>query len=135
MKKFIALAALVIIAACGEKPSAKEDSAAPTPTTGAAAPEPIETASASTEQEVSPEELGRISFNECAICHTVNEGDANRVGPNLFNIAGNEAGKVEGFAYSRAMAESGMIWTDENLDGFLENPQGFMRGNRMGYVG
>jgi len=78
---------------------------------------------------------GRKRFTACAVCHTVKEGDPARIGPNLFGIVGKPAGAADGFAYSKAMSEAGIVWTEDNLNAFLENPQGFMRGNRMGYAG
>jgi cytochrome c2 len=78
---------------------------------------------------------GRKRFTACAVCHTVKEGDPARIGPNLFGIVGKPAGAAEGFAYSKAMSEAGIVWTEDNLNAFLENPQGFMRGNRMGFAG
>ena len=120
MKYALVLAAALILAACGEN---------------AESAGPATAATAAAEAPASPEERGRKLFNECAVCHTVKEGEGNRVGPNLFGIAGSPAGAVEGFAYSKAMKESGVVWTDETLDGFLENPVSYMRGNRMAYPG
>ncbi len=78
---------------------------------------------------------GRQLFSPCAVCHAVKEGDAARVGPNLYGIVGRQAGADPAFAYSKAMRESGVVWTEDNLDAFIENPQMFIRGNRMGYAG
>jgi cytochrome c2 len=78
---------------------------------------------------------GRKRFTACAVCHTVKEGEPARIGPNLFGIVGKPAGAADGFAYSKAMSEAGIVWTEDNLNAFLENPQGFMRGNRMGFAG
>ena len=50
-------------------------------------------------------------------------------------VVGREAGSRDDFAYSTAMREAGVTWTEENLDQFLENPQQFIRGNRMAYAG
>lgn len=124
--KYAFAAASLILAACGEK----------TESTGpAAAAEPAAAPPATAEAPASPEERGRKLFNECAVCHTAKEGEGNRVGPNLFGVVGSPAGAVEGFAYSKAMTESGVVWTDETLDGYLENPMVYMRGNRMAYPG
>ena len=120
-----AAAAALVLAACGEKTESTGPAAATAP---AAAPSAAET-------PASPEERGRKLFNECAVCHTAKEGEGNRVGPNLFGVVGSTAGTVEGFAYSKAMTESGIVWTDETLDGYLENPMVYIRGNRMAYPG
>jgi cytochrome c len=124
MKKFAAFALFLTLAACGENSasqSAQSSAAAPAATASAV--------------PATPEERGRKLFNECAVCHTAKQGDANRVGPNLFGIVGAKAGQVDGFAYSKAMQDSGIVWTEETLNAYLENPQTFMRGNRMAYAG
>lgn len=132
MKKLTVIAAALVLAGCGQETSSASDSAAPAGTADESAPGDAGAGGAET---ASLADEGRRYFNECAVCHTVKEGDANRIGPNLFNIVGREAGQADGFAYSTAMAQSGIVWTEENLDAFLENPQNFMRGNRMAYVG
>jgi hypothetical protein len=51
-------------------------------------------------------------------------------GPNLLDVVGRPADSVAGFEYSAAMMaarEAGLIWTVENLDGFLVNPTQFLR--------
>ena len=126
MKRTLALAAALTLAACGQSSdNAKTENA------GTALP----SAQAAETPQPTPEERGRRFFNECAVCHTTQEGAAHRVGPNLFGIVGREAGKAEGFSYSKALGESDLVWTDENLDAYIQNPQGFIPGNRMAYAG
>jgi cytochrome c len=122
VKHLTIFAVFLALCACGDKTASS--AAAPAPASKEASAPPA-----------SPEERGRKQFNECAVCHTAKAGEANRVGPNLFGVAGREAGMVEGFAYSKALTESDIVWTDENLGAFIENPQAFLRGNRMAYAG
>jgi len=56
-------------------------------------------------------------------------------GPNLYGIVGEKAGMRSGFAYSSAMRDSGVVWTAEALDAFLQAPAKFMPGNRMAFSG
>ena len=56
-------------------------------------------------------------------------------GPNLFNIVGKPAGAIEGYNYSDAMQNSGLIWTNVNLDGFLTNPEQFLKGTKARFPG
>jgi len=77
---------------------------------------------------------GKKVFNKCKACHSLEEGKK-KVGPSLFGVIGREAGKVEGFKYSKAMMESGVTWTEENIDAYLAKPKEFIPGNKMVFVG
>jgi cytochrome c2 len=81
---------------------------------------------------------GETVFRACAACHEIGEGARNRVGPALNNTYGNTVAHVEGFRYSPALreaGESGMVWDEETLAGYLADPRGFIRGNRMAFQG
>jgi cytochrome c len=78
---------------------------------------------------------GAELFNRCKICHSVDAGGPNRVGPNLHGVFGRTAGSVPGFAYSPAMKKSGIVWNGDTLTKFLRDPLGFMPGSRMGFPG
>lgn len=78
---------------------------------------------------------GTKVFKKCKACHTVDQGGKNKVGPNLFGIVGKEAGKVEGFKYSKAMKGSGLTWDEATLDGFLKKPKKYMKGTKMSFAG
>lgn len=77
---------------------------------------------------------GEKAFGKCKACHTVEEGK-NRVGPSLYGVVGREAGAIEGFRYSDAMQKADIVWDDENLHKYLENPKGFLPGNKMIFAG
>jgi cytochrome c len=79
-------------------------------------------------------ENGQKVFRQCQACHVVDQ-EQNRVGPHLVGIIGREAGSVEGFNYSPAMAESGIVWTKETIAEYLADPRGYVGGNRMAFAG
>lgn len=66
----------------------------------------------------------------CAGCHSL---DASRIGPSHRGVVGRKAGDVAGFAYSPAVKASDVVWTDETLDRWLENPQAVIPGQRMNF--
>jgi len=78
---------------------------------------------------------GEKVFKKCKACHTVDKGGKNRVGPNLFGVAGMPAGKVPGYKYSGAMKSSGVTWDDASLDKFLKKPKNFIKKSKMGFSG
>lgn len=81
---------------------------------------------------------GEALFRQCAACHEIGEGARNRVGPALNGVYGSAVASVEGFRYSPALRDaggSGMVWDEETLAGYLADPRGFIRGNRMAFQG
>lgn len=79
---------------------------------------------------------GQKEAKKCAACHTFENGGADKVGPNLWDILDNGIANNAGFAYSSAMAEhQSDNWTYESLDAFLENPKAFVPGTKMSFAG
>ncbi|WP_048645359.1 c-type cytochrome [Nitratireductor soli] len=82
---------------------------------------------------------GEAIFKRCQACHTVDDGGANKVGPNLWEIVDRPIASHEGFSYSASMKEfsegGSKLWTYENLDHFLISPKGFMPGTAMAFAG
>ncbi len=78
---------------------------------------------------------GKTAFQRCAICHRVEQNGGNGIGPNLFAIAGRKAGSIAGFNYSAAMKNSGIIWSADKLDAYIEHPAAVVPGNRMAFAG
>jgi cytochrome c len=81
-------------------------------------------------------EKGQQIAKQCLACHTFEKGGPNKVGPNLWNIVGDERGKDRGgFNFSSAMKSKGGKWTYEELDKFLANPRGYISGTAMTFAG
>ena len=77
---------------------------------------------------------GKKVFRKCKACHKVKEGK-NAVGPSLFKIVGANAASVEGFKYSQAMTDSGVVWDLEALTAFLKKPKALVPGTKMAFGG
>jgi cytochrome c len=82
---------------------------------------------------------GKSMFQlHCQACHTTGEGVSHKVGPNLFGVFGAKAGKRDYSYerhYSKVLKQSQIIWNEQNLHYFLENPKGFLPGTKMPFVG
>lgn len=79
---------------------------------------------------------GEKVFAKCAACHTVNQGGANGIGPNLYGTVGEPIGQGKGgFAFSDALKSKGGNWTFENLDHWLTSPREFAPGTKMTFAG
>jgi cytochrome c len=81
---------------------------------------------------------GEDVFKKCSACHKVGDAAKNGVGPILNGVVGRKAGTVEGFNYSDASKEAGskgLIWSEESLLKYLENPAAFMPKMKMVFPG
>ncbi len=78
---------------------------------------------------------GKKVFKKCKVCHTLNKGGKNRVGPNLFGIVGAKAASKKGYRYSKAMKGSGLTWDEATLDKFLKKPKKLVKKTKMGFSG
>jgi cytochrome c len=77
---------------------------------------------------------GKSVFVQCQTCHTTQAG-VNKVGPSLHGIIGRHSGAVPGFNYSTANKGSGIVWTEQELWVYLENPQKTVPGTYMTFTG
>jgi cytochrome c len=72
---------------------------------------------------------GKKYFVRCGGCHTLKKG-RNRTGPSLHCIVGRPAGTAPRYSYSssmKALAKTGLKWTEANLFNYLENPREFLK--------
>ena len=77
---------------------------------------------------------GKKVFKKCVACHSLEEGK-NKMGPPLNNLLGRKAGSVEGYKYSKAMKNSGVVWDEESLDKFITKPRKFIPKTKMSFRG
>ncbi|MGI9260739.1 MAG: FAD-dependent oxidoreductase, partial [Woeseiaceae bacterium] len=84
-------------------------------------------------RDVSTRQQAELLFMRCQACHSVAEGEAHKLGPNLHDIVGSDAAGQEEFEYSAALQESGLHWDRETLSRWLRNPGDVVPGNAMIY--
>jgi cytochrome c len=78
---------------------------------------------------------GEQVFAKCQSCHSLT---ANSTGPNLTGVEGRKPGTEPGFNYSPAMQAFGAkqpIWDYEHIFEFIKNPQAYISGTKMTFVG
>lgn len=51
------------------------------------------------------------------------------------NVIGRVAGTSPGYAYSEALAKSGVVWTEAALRAWMDDNTGFTPGTKMRHVG
>ena len=79
---------------------------------------------------------GEKVFAKCTSCHSIEQGGANGIGPNLFAVLGKPVGKhAAGFAYSSDLAGLGGEWTYELIDQWLKSPRAVAAGTKMSFAG
>lgn len=73
---------------------------------------------------------------QCAACHSVNKGGAAGVGPNLYGVMNDKMFSKAGYSFSSSVkSKAAGPWTYQEMNEWLDNPQKFAPGTRMGYTG
>ena len=80
-------------------------------------------------------EAGKAAFRKCASCHQVGPSARGGFGPKLTGVIGRKAGATTDYKYSAAMKNANIVWTEQNLAGFLKAPSDFIPGNNMRFWG
>jgi cytochrome c len=78
---------------------------------------------------------GEKSFAVCRACHQIGPSAKVGIGPVLNGIVGRKAGTYEGYTYSPANKDSGIVWTPEELDKYLASPQTVVPHTKMVFPG
>jgi cytochrome c len=78
---------------------------------------------------------GEKVFARCKACHQVGEKAKNAVGPVLNGLFGRKSGTIEGFNYSPANKDSGIIWDEATFREYIEDPKAKIPGTKMIFPG
>lgn len=78
---------------------------------------------------------GEKVFAQCKACHQVGEKARNAVGPVLNGLFGRKAGTVEGFSYSQANKNSGIVWDEATFREYIKDPKAKIPGTKMVFPG
>lgn len=103
---------------------------------------PIASATSVAESDAAPREFlrdpatmtnGERQFaRKCSICHTLTEDGGRRAGPSLYGVFGRRAGTLPGYAYSEALTDIDLVWSDETLDKLFDiGPDHYTPGSKM----
>jgi len=78
---------------------------------------------------------GEKDFLVCRACHQIGPDAKISVGPVLNGVVGRKAGTFPDYNYSPANKESGIVWTPEQLNRYLESPQAVIPHTKMIFPG
>jgi cytochrome c len=99
----------------------------------AAAPKPVDLGTVLAAADVS--RGSEIAHNVCTSCHSLDKGQPDATGPNLYGVVGGPVIKSPTFNYSSAMKKFGGDWTFDRLWHFLAGPRDFLPGTAMTFIG
>jgi cytochrome c len=78
---------------------------------------------------------GEQSFKKCLPCHAVGEEAKNKVGPVLNGLDGRKSGSIEGFTYTDANKNSGIVWNEAAFKEYIADPRAKIPGTKMVFAG
>ncbi len=80
---------------------------------------------------------GQNVAKKCVACHNFGEGEANKVGPHLYDVINRPIASISDFGYSGALKTygEGKVWSFAEMNGFLYKPKDHVPGTSMGFNG
>ena len=78
---------------------------------------------------------GETSFKKCLPCHRVGPDAKNLVGPLLNGLEGRKSGTIEGYNYTEANKNSGIVWDEKTFAEYITDPRAKIPGTKMVFAG
>jgi cytochrome c len=78
---------------------------------------------------------GEKVFAQCRACHQIGPNAKNAVGPVLNGLFGRHSGSIEGYSYSPANKNSGIVWDEATFREYIKDPKAKIPGTKMIYAG
>jgi cytochrome c len=78
---------------------------------------------------------GETSFKKCLPCHRVGPDAKNLVGPLLNGLEGRKSGTIEGYNYTEANKNSGIVWDEKTFAEYIADPRAKIPGTKMVFAG
>jgi len=86
--------------------------------------------------QIADAQAGARGFGQCAACHSIAAGGADRNGPNLHGVYGAPiAQNRPRFGYTDALQAQRGVWDDRRLDRWLADPRADVPGTTMTFAG
>ena len=79
--------------------------------------------------------LGKRLYILCQACHATEANPGDKIGPHLAGIVNRPVASAEGSVYSDALRAQDFVWSEENLDLWLQRPAEMVPGTSMSFAG
>lgn len=71
----------------------------------------------------------------CSHCHSINKDEVLKAGPNLYGIFGRLSGQATDYQCTQAIKDKNIIWDEQTLSDYIEDPKKYIPGTKMYYNG
>jgi Cytochrome c2 len=78
---------------------------------------------------------GEKSFRKCLPCHSIGPDAKNKVGPSRTASTAARPGTVNGYTYSDANKNSGIVWSEQSFKDYIADPRAKIPGTKMIFPG
>jgi cytochrome c len=80
-------------------------------------------------------DAGERSFRKCSVCHAIGPDALNKVGPALNGLDGRTSGTIEGYNYTEANKNAGIVWSEATFKDYIADPRAKIPSTKMIFPG